>query len=901
MKIFVKKITLVIFVLNITCYVNAQSELNKSKYGGVILNYLKSNSSVSKASNEDIKDVYVNRENFSKKTGIANVYLNQRYKGVKIFNAITTVGIKEGKVFHYADNFKTNLEKRITSSTVTINEVQAIQKAATFFNAGNLGQIRFLKNKGSKKVYSKGALSQEPIPVELVYAETKNGDLVLSYDLSFFTIDSSHWWSVRVNAKTGEIINHNDWVTYCNFGDTSKHSKNHNTHTSTKTSVNLFKNNSLYTPSDGSQYNVFALPVESPSHGSRSIVTEPASATASPFGWHDTDGAIGPEFTITRGNNVWSLDDIDTSSPTNGFSAEGGSSLNFNFPLDFNDDPHTYLDVSTTNLFYLNNMLHDILYQHGFDEVSGNYQENNYDKGGLGEDYVLAQTQDGSSLNNAKFSTPPDGGRPRLEMYLFDATGAAGNSLTINNGPLAGDYTGFVAQFGEFAVQPLTSDLVLVVDDDSNAPELFENPYDACDIITNAAEINGKIAVVEEGLCFEDEKIKAIQDAGAIGVIVVADNGRDAELMTSTLYGDIITIPSIMIENAIGTSIIDALKNGENINVSMVDAGPYPVDGTFDNVVATHEYVHGVSFRLTGGADTVNCLRSKLQMGEGWSDWFGLMVTMKATDNGEDGRGIATFSLGEPTDGRGFRGRRYSTDFNVNEYTYGSTNNHRSVSPNTGEPLVSVHYIGSIWCTMLWDLTWAYIDKYGFDPDMFNGNGGNNKVMRLVIEGMKLQPCNPEFIEGRDAILAADVALTGGENQCLIWDVFANRGLGINATGGSKEDVEDQVENFEAPPSSDPSLANCSNATLSTNNLDNNNFIIHPNPASSVITITTSMPLQNATITLVDVNGRKVLTKEVSLLETITLPLNNIHNGLYFINIKGDTVEVNQKIIISRF
>lgn len=71
--------------------------------------------------------------------------------------------------------------------------------------------------------------------------------------------------------------------------------------------------------------------------------------------------------------------------------------------------------------------------------------------------------------------------------------------------------------------------------------------------------------------------------------------------------------------------------------------------------------------------------------------------------------------------------------------------------------------------------------------------------------------------------------------------------------------------------------------------------------AFSVLTITTLMLLHNATLTLVDVNGRKVLIKKVSILETTTLLINSIHNGLYFINIKVDTVNVKQKIIINRF
>src|SRR5690606_14617756 len=120
------------------------------------------------------------------------------------------------------------------------------------------------------------------------------------------------------------------------------------------------------------------------------------------------------------------------------------------------------------------------------------------------------------------------------------------------------------------------------------------------------------------------------------------------------------------------------------------------------------------------------------------------------------------------------------------------------------------HNIGFLWGTILWDLTWKYIEKYGFDADLYNGTGGNNKAMQLVLDGLKMQPCNNiGFVEGRDAILAADNALTGGEDQCLIWEVFAARGVGVNASQGSVFSISDQTADFNTPPDTDPSLANC--------------------------------------------------------------------------------------------
>ena len=55
---------------------------------------------------------------------------------------------------------------------------------------------------------------------------------------------------------------------------------------------------------DNARYRVFPIPFESPSDGDRVLVQNPADPSASPFGWHDTNGVAGPEFTVTRGNNV---------------------------------------------------------------------------------------------------------------------------------------------------------------------------------------------------------------------------------------------------------------------------------------------------------------------------------------------------------------------------------------------------------------------------------------------------------------------------------------------------------------------------------------------------------------------------------------------------------------------
>jgi hypothetical protein len=107
---------------------------------------------------------------------------------------------------------------------------------------------------------------------------------------------------------------------------------------------------------------------------------------------------------------------------------------------------------------------------------------------------------------------------------------------------------------------------------------------------------------------------------------------------------------------------------------------------------------------------------------------------------------------------------------------------------------------------MLWELHWNLIDEYGFKNDVYKPwpTGGNNLAIQLIMDGMKFQPCRPGFVDGRDAILAADQALTDGENQCLIWSAFAKRGLGFSADQGSSEDRSDGTEAFDTHPDCSP-------------------------------------------------------------------------------------------------
>jgi len=152
---------------------------------------------------------------------------------------------------------------------------------------------------------------------------------------------------------------------------------------------NMFKD---YTASSvaqvqGGSYRVVPFNYESPNHHSRDLLVNPENATASPKGWHDTNTLTGTtaslKYTYLRGNNVWARADYGDTEPTSHSTtstANGYSPTNASLTFDYaypgtSVAANTYIDAATTNLFYINNILHDIWYQYGFNEVNGNFQK----------------------------------------------------------------------------------------------------------------------------------------------------------------------------------------------------------------------------------------------------------------------------------------------------------------------------------------------------------------------------------------------------------------------------------------------------------------------------------------------------------------------------------------------
>jgi uncharacterized repeat protein (TIGR01451 family) len=576
--------------------------------------YLAQNRNSLGLSSIDIAGALVTDQYTSRHNGVTHVYLRQQHQGIEVHNANININIAaDGSVINLGNRFVPGIDTAINTTVPFLTRGEAISAAAH-----SLGLDP-----------NKGPVSRNPMPTKLVYQPVAKSLVRLAWELEIYELDGANWWSMRVDAVNGAVLDQNNYVAR-------------------------------------DSYNVYAVPVESPSHGPRSDVSSPADTTASPSGWVGTQ--------CTAGNNVDAyLDTNNSNTPTGGDSARAcNTNLDFNFPIDLTKAPNQYQSAAVTNLFYWNNLIHDVFYQYGFDEASGNFQQDNFGGGGEANDSVFAEAQDGGGVNNANFATPPDGFNPRMQMYLW------------------------------------------------------------------------------------------------------------------------------------------ALTNPDR-------------DGDLDNGIVIHEYGHGISVRLTGGPATSACLSNTEQAGEGWSDFFAVLMTIEPGDMPTDPRGVGTYALGQPTNGTGIRDYPYSTDM-------------VTVDPRTYDwiKVASVpHGVGSTWTAMLWEMTWALIGQYGFSTDLYSGTGGNNIALQLVVDGLKLQPCSPGFVDARDAILLADQINNGGANQCLIWDAFSKRGLGLSANQGSTSSRSDGVEAFDTPLICQEVLSIATSA--------------NPDPVEAGQTLTYSVHVQNTT------------------------------------------------------
>lgn len=469
-------------------------------------------------------------------------------------------------------------------------------------------------------------------------------------------------------------------------------------------------------------------------------VAGPGAGNAeSPAGW--LFGGIHRSVDIA-GNNARAYLDTDA----NNAADAGGTTVgdgNFLATADLSAEPSTAANkaVATQNLFYLNNVLHDLLYAHGFIEAEGNFQENNFGKGGRGSDSVNAEAQDGSGTDNANFATPPDGQNPRMQMFLWSGRPSHFVQVNSRNRPR---YDAAGAEFGAtLDTIGLTGDVVLANDGTGTTS-------DACEALVGFDA--GKIALIDRGTCTFVIKVKNAQNAGAIGAIVINNQGDATIVMGGS--DRTITIPAVFVGQTDG----DDMRGG--VNATMKASGLLSRDGDLDSDIVYHEYGHGLTWRMIGRMSGPMAGA----VGEGMSDVLSIVI------NEDDAVGEYSF-----TDPVGIRTARY-------------TNYPRTYGDVTGS---EVHFDGEVYAAIGWRLWEIFRDDRSLaDP--------KSLLFDYLVQGMTFTPAGPTFEAMRDGILTA-VGVGGQAHQCHVWRAFAKYGVGVGAQAQVRGSSVTVTESFAVP------------------------------------------------------------------------------------------------------
>jgi extracellular elastinolytic metalloproteinase len=760
----------------------------------------------------DVTNAIITHAYTDKASHVTFIYLQQAYQQIKVYNSIITAAFVDGNLQYASGSFIKDIASKAGTSFSSRSYMDAIRGAMRHLRINEKASLTAAKDlftAEKKYTVAADAIARRPIETTLYWTPSDDKQQVtLTWNVNIHLKDSADWWNVRINAQTGEFMQKDNWTVsekipgslLVNTNDLPA-AINNLPEAATMKSESTVQTKLPPPNVTSATYQVIPYPYESPIHAPFANEVNPwlkagAANDAVTLGWHFDNVN---NYTITRGNNVFAFLDRRANNASDAArnwpdtSSTPAPSLTFIHNNNTTDQPWRNIEskkAALDNLFYWNNLMHDVTYQYGFTEAAGNFQRDNLGRGGTGNDFVSAQAQDSSGYDNANFATPTDGISGVMQMYTWSTAPSFSISAPA---AIAGNYTSLESSFTSpnklVDRGPITGRIVWYNDDAAGTI------HKGCQPATNAAAVAGNIAMIDAtgatGCTTYAFKVKNAQNAGAIALIIYFPT-NNIGLIGGT--DPTITIPVIVVTNTTGNTIAAQLNANQIVNANII-TGLY-TDGDLDNGIICHEYGHGISNRLTGGPFGSSCLTNAEQGGEGWSDYMALMMTTNwATAQLTDGpnpRPMANYAAGQPLTGAGIRRIRYSTNLSVDPVTYAN------VATNT-----EVHAIGEIWCSALWDMTWNLIQQQNaITPDLYNsaGTGGNVIAMNLVMTGMKLQPCSPGFLDSRDAILAADSILYGYSHKCAIWNAFARRGMGYSAKQGLSTSATDQTVAFDLPP-----------------------------------------------------------------------------------------------------
>ncbi|MGI8638578.1 MAG: M36 family metallopeptidase [Pyrinomonadaceae bacterium] len=390
------------------------------KHSDILLDFVRQNNDLLGLSDNQASQLKLVADYTNPDGNLSFTQFNQTINDIPVFRGEVKAGFtRQGEMIRVINNLAPDLEYQ-SLSTDFGSPFDAVKQAAKYINYELKIENVTLNKADSNNLKSVFGNEDWAPTAEKMYFPTEPGVARTAWRVLIWKPVSAYY--VIVDSETGEML----WRK--NITDDQTQAATFSVYANPNAMINVADNPFPLTPGSvdptlGQQG--AAIP--------RTTITRIGNEPPYTFnnnGWI-TDGG-----TTTDGNAVEAGIDRDG---TNGVDAQGKATgnPNRNFVFNYapgnpntdkgdlpNPTPQTYpitafQNGAATQLFYICNWYHDEMYRLGFTEQAGNFQQDNFGRGGINNDRVSAEAQDSSGTNNANFSTPADGARGRMQMYLW--------------------------------------------------------------------------------------------------------------------------------------------------------------------------------------------------------------------------------------------------------------------------------------------------------------------------------------------------------------------------------------------------------------------------------------------------------------------------------------------------
>ncbi|MEP6903106.1 MAG: M36 family metallopeptidase, partial [Actinomycetota bacterium] len=388
-----------------------------AKHSEILRSFVKVNDSLIGVSDAQAANLKVTADYTNPDGNLSYAHLEQFINNIPVFRGEIKAGFtRQGEMIRVINNLAPGLDYESLSSDFR-NPADAVKAAYGFINQDLKGDLAANQAVSTdlKTVFGN---SDWATVAEKMYFPTEPGVAVPAWRVLIWQPVNAYY--VIVDAGSGTML----WRK--NITEDQTQSSTYSVYSNQNAMINVADNPFPLTPGPASPNGQQGAAIN---RTSIVRIGNEAPYTFNNNGWI-TDGG-----TKTDGNAVQAGIDRDgvNGVDTNGEATNAGRNFTFSYnpfnPNTLTGDaplpvPQTYpgsdfQQGTVTQLFYICNWYHDELYRLGFTEAARNFQENNFSRGGVSADRVSSEGQDSSGTNNANFATPADGGRGRMQMYIW--------------------------------------------------------------------------------------------------------------------------------------------------------------------------------------------------------------------------------------------------------------------------------------------------------------------------------------------------------------------------------------------------------------------------------------------------------------------------------------------------